>query len=70
MSLETATSRIGLLGIGDWRAAVLTRARTAVKFERSALARAGVAGLIVRGCGGVLVVIAGWVGWLLVLVLC
>lgn len=59
MSLETATSRIGLLGIGDWRAAVLTRARTAARFERRAAARAGVAGVIVGGCGGVLVVIAG-----------
>lgn len=66
MSLETATSRIGLLGIGDWRAAVLTRARTAVRFERRALARAGVAGVIVGVSDGVLVVISGrWGCWCL-----
>lgn len=41
---------------------MLTRARTDVRFERSVLARAGVAGFIVGGCDGVLVVIAGWWG--------
>lgn len=47
---------------------MLTRARTAVRFERSALARAGVAGAIVGVSDGVLVVISGKVGLLLVFV--
>lgn len=47
---------------------MLTRARTAVRFDRSALARAGVAGVIVGVSDGVLVVIVGWVGLLLVFV--
>lgn len=37
---------------------MLTRARTAVRFERSALARAGVAGVIVGVSDGVLAVIS------------
>lgn len=45
---------------------MLTRARTAVRFDRSALARAGVAGVIVGVSDGVLVVISGKVGLLLV----
>lgn len=47
---------------------MLTRARTAVRFERSALARAGVAGVIVGVSDGVLVVISSRVGLLLVFV--
>lgn len=47
---------------------MLTRARTAVRFERSALARAGIAGVIVGVSDGVLVVISSRVGLLLVFV--
>lgn len=47
---------------------MFTRARTAVRFERSALARADVAGVIVGVSDGVLVVISGKVGLLLVFV--
>jgi hypothetical protein len=48
---------------------VRTRVSTAVRFDRSALARAGVAGVIVGVSDGVLVVIAGWVGLLVFVVI-
>lgn len=64
LSLETATRRMGLVGVGEWIAALLIWAVTAERFEMSAEVRAGVAamleGVLVSGVG---VVIAFWLWW-------
>lgn len=63
LSFETATSRIGLAGFGEWAAAVLIRAVMAERLERRAEVRAGVAAMLGGVWGSVVGVVIAFGLW-------
>lgn len=70
LSLDTATSRTGLFGVGEEAAAVLTRAVTAERLARRVEVRAGVAAMlgVWSSVDGVVMAVLGLVvGWLRVM---